>query len=644
MSDSNALSSIVPAEEQDFQMLPEGLQNDPEQESPTADRRSTSPDNEDVLQRSHTSEPAIKKRHVVSEVWEYFDLAKRENGTVPCKKCSVRLASKDDNSSGTKHLKRHADRCFGLQIEVGQQRLAFSKTVDTKIILDALLVWIANDQQAFLAVEHPAFIAFCRALNPQVVLPSADTIYRRLMARYDLHFSKVKKMFAKLDSKISLTTDGWTAPNGEPYLSITAHWITPEWEHQSCLLAFLPFPAPHSALNAFEIIWDKVKELEIHRKILACVTDNTGSAYNISEHLETAVSPSPFFKVRCAAHLLQLAIKNGMKDADANVILEPVRSFCTKVRRSTPLSQKLEAMCKRTGEVYHRPRRDMEVRWNSTYTLIEGLIPMETAMTRLFRDDSDFKDIAFGNSTWKHLRDIIKILAPFARATEFVQGLKFPTLGIVAQAVDYLVHRMAAMESDSSVCDWANTLALHIGSNLSGYLPVLLDRPATQFSAALHATVKLSLAGQAQGASQLEQDLCAYLLAHYPSSSSLSPNPPSSSSSAQPDFLDLLHEHQGLSSTDAMGTEQQLNHYLGQERSVSKESPLHYWRANAKALPSLARMARDLLAIPASTAASESSFSRGKLLISDRRNSLSSSTVSKMMCLDNWTSVFGADA
>ncbi|KAE8213717.1 hypothetical protein CF319_g9146 [Tilletia indica] len=64
-----------------------------------------------------------------------------------------------------------------------QQRLAFSKAVDTKIILGALLVWIANDQQAFLAVEHTAFVAFCRALSPQVVLLSADTVYRRLMSR-----------------------------------------------------------------------------------------------------------------------------------------------------------------------------------------------------------------------------------------------------------------------------------------------------------------------------------------------------------------------------------------------------------------------------------------------------------------------------
>ena len=55
----------------------------------------------------------------------------------------------------------------------------------------ALLAWIASDQQAFLAVEHPAFVDFCRALNPAYSMPSADTVQRRLMARYDLHFEKV---------------------------------------------------------------------------------------------------------------------------------------------------------------------------------------------------------------------------------------------------------------------------------------------------------------------------------------------------------------------------------------------------------------------------------------------------------------------
>ncbi|KAK0545403.1 hypothetical protein OC844_007361, partial [Tilletia horrida] len=116
----------------------------------------------------------------------------------------------------TKHLHRHADRCFGLHLETGQQRLVFSKTANAKAITEALLTWIARDQQALLAVEHPAFFAFCKTLNPHISLPSADTVQRRLMSRYDLYFASVKKMFLELDSKISVTTDGWTAPNGDP--------------------------------------------------------------------------------------------------------------------------------------------------------------------------------------------------------------------------------------------------------------------------------------------------------------------------------------------------------------------------------------------------------------------------------------------
>jgi hypothetical protein len=52
--------------------------------------------------------------------------------------------------------------------------------------------------------------------------------------------------------------------------------------------------------------------------------------------------------------------------------------------------------------------------------------------------------------------------------------------------------------------------------------------------------------------------------------------------------------------------------------------------------PILARIARDLLAIPASTVASESAFSTGSRIISDYRSSLSSKTVEALVCLQDW--------
>jgi hypothetical protein len=47
-------------------------------------------------------------------------------------------------------------------------------------------------------------------------------------------------------------------------------------------------------------------------------------------------------------------------------------------------------------------------------------------------------------------------------------------------------------------------------------------------------------------------------------------------------------------------------------------------------------MARDYLAIPATSASSERLFSSGKLLITDNRNSLGEYTIEAVECLKSW--------
>lgn len=52
--------------------------------------------------------------------------------------------------------------------------------------------------------------------------------------------------------------------------------------------------------------------------------------------------------------------------------------------------------------------------------------------------------------------------------------------------------------------------------------------------------------------------------------------------------------------------------------------------------PALAYIARDLLAAPASTVASESAFSTGERVISDYRSRLTSETIEALICLQDW--------
>ncbi|KAM0866824.1 hypothetical protein ACQ4PT_042396 [Festuca glaucescens] len=63
---------------------------------------------------------------------------------------------------------------------------------------------------------------------------------------------------------------------------------------------------------------------------------------------------------------------------------------------------------------------------------------------------------------------------------------------------------------------------------------------------------------------------------------------------------------------------------------------LEWWMTNGHKYPTISRMARDVLAVPASTVASESAFSTGSRVISDYRSRLASETVTALICLQDW--------
>jgi len=67
-----------------------------------------------------------------------------------------------------------------------------------------------------------------------------------------------------------------------------------------------------------------------------------------------------------------------------------------------------------------------------------------------------------------------------------------------------------------------------------------------------------------------------------------------------------------------------------------QDSPLQWWKTNNVRYPVLAKMAKDYLAIPASSASSERAFSKAGLLITDRRGRLSSSSVTACCLVQSW--------
>ncbi|XP_035835876.1 zinc finger BED domain-containing protein RICESLEEPER 2-like [Helianthus annuus] len=63
---------------------------------------------------------------------------------------------------------------------------------------------------------------------------------------------------------------------------------------------------------------------------------------------------------------------------------------------------------------------------------------------------------------------------------------------------------------------------------------------------------------------------------------------------------------------------------------------LLWWKVNSTRYPTLARMAKDILAIPVSTVASESAFSTGGRVVECYRSSLSPTIVEALICTQDW--------
>uniref|UniRef100_A0A803L1D2 BED-type domain-containing protein n=1 Tax=Chenopodium quinoa TaxID=63459 RepID=A0A803L1D2_CHEQI len=64
---------------------------------------------------------------------------------------------------------------------------------------------------------------------------------------------------------------------------------------------------------------------------------------------------------------------------------------------------------------------------------------------------------------------------------------------------------------------------------------------------------------------------------------------------------------------------------------------LYHWKTNVVRYPILSKMARDILAIPISTVASESAFSTGGRVLDCYRSSLKPNTAEAIICLKGWT-------
>ena len=113
-----------------------------------------------------------------------------------------------------------------------------------------------------------------KKLDPKYVLPTRQYFSQ---TEIPLLYTQVMES-VKQDHHLehfAATTDLWTSAADHPYLSLTVHFISTNWELKSCCLDTVPLLSDHTGQNIVETLKDVLTNWNLdHDKLVATTTDN----------------------------------------------------------------------------------------------------------------------------------------------------------------------------------------------------------------------------------------------------------------------------------------------------------------------------------------------------------------------------------
>jgi hypothetical protein len=117
--------------------------------------------------------------------------------------------------------------------------------------------------QAFCLVDSGSFrrlMKFCHPSLTERDIPHRHAVHAEIFRRAEIAEGRVRETLKKIPSKISFTFDAWTSAPGDPYLSLTAHYIDAPadcpnaWELKSDQLIFQGIQGRHTGRNMGDIL------------------------------------------------------------------------------------------------------------------------------------------------------------------------------------------------------------------------------------------------------------------------------------------------------------------------------------------------------------------------------------------------------
>ena len=126
----------------------------------------------------------------------------------------------------------------------------------------------------------------------------------------------------------SATTDLWTSTSGDPYITLTCHFIDRSWELKSLCLQTHYIPEDHTAENISVVLAETLQQWKLEDNRLVGITADSGS------NVKLACELLHWNRLSCFGHNLNLAVGKGLNDSQVQRALRVCRSAVAAFSRS----------------------------------------------------------------------------------------------------------------------------------------------------------------------------------------------------------------------------------------------------------------------------------------------------------------------
>lgn len=602
--------------------------------------------NEDIKRKIDEEEYFLKPKFGKSEIWKKFKQVFDKDDVliedvIACDNCH-KVFRFNSHKTGTSTLLKH--KCLTSSKAQGSSIVSFFKEKEKdsssqkppqeekKVIIDKITKFVCHDLRSFNIIKGKGFQELaqslvslgnrCGDIDVKDILPDPTTISRNINHVAQNLRDEVKEELRKTVYNWggAVTLDMWTEDfKKNSYLCMTIHYVDDNWDLIERVLHTTVWDSnlKKTGENIKSVVIQNLEKYGLGEQFqsLIYVTDR---GPNMVAALKNNV------RLSCIAHIL-------------NNILEKTMDRNTQFSDMINASKSLVKFFKQSGlqnKLTKTLKASVDTRWNSTFSMLKSIADVYSEVKELLsqrKEESKLIEIR-----QPCLLKLISFLEKFKIASDEIEATKRPTLFLVIIWYNRLLNHLEITDDDDGNFRDLKSSCLEIFKDtfeITKYhkmaiffhpkmksLKILDDSTETD---SVHAEINNLISAYSKRIKDENINVTdRKSIPSYESMGTVSRKNPAKKQRIKYNISDF-------EDTDESDSEiSELDRYIAMKPGKFRNSDgnqtdvLKWWHTNETKFPLLSKIAKCILSIPASSAASERDFSSAGLTLSDRRTNM----------------------